>query len=143
MIQGKFLLKTNKKYFGVSGVKWFLTALFHKFLTFSPCFGRKKFPDGGDVTRCGCNRIPCYANRGSLVFHRNSPLGTEPKYLLKTMGFPHSPQVYPQEFSTTPLWLWNRLQIDIKRYDSLRRNSHFFAGRVFYHSRSFVQKFPP
>ena len=143
MIQGKFLLKTNKKYFAISGVKWFLTALFHKFPTFSPYFGRKKLYGSGDVTRFGCNRLPCYANRGSPVFHRNPPLGTELKYLLKTRGFPHSPQVYPQEFSTTMLWLWNRLQIDIKRSDNLRQNFHFFAGGGFHNSRIFVQKFPP
>ena len=63
------------------------------------------------------------------------------KYLLKTRCFPHSPQVFPQEFSTVPGRLGKIVEIDIKISDRIRPNSHFFAGCVFYHREFFVQKF--
>ena len=140
MIQGKILLKINKKYFCQPGAGWFLTAFFHKIPTFSPSFGRKKLPSGGNVTRRSGNRNLCYANRGSRVFHRGEGMLGKSKYLLKTHSFPHSPQSFPQGFSTALPGLWNCCEINIKRTDRLRPFFHFFARRVFYHSGIFVQK---
>ena len=141
MIQGKILLKINKKYFCQPGAGWFLTAFFHKIPTFSPSFGRKKLPSGGNVTRHSGNRNRCYANRGGRVFHRGKGMLEKSKYLLKTHSFPHSPQSFPQGFSTASPGMWKGGEIDIKRNDSIRPISHFFAGRGFYHREFFVQKF--
>ena len=140
MIQGKFLLKINKKYWVQTGRGWFLTAFFHKIPTFSPSFGRKKLPSRGNVTRRKGNRKRCYANRNQRLFHRGEGMLGKAKYLLKTHSFPHSPQTFPQGFSTGFKGVWKQEQIDIKRYDRLRRIPYFFAGRVFYHSKIFVQK---
>ena len=68
-------------------------------------------------------------------------MGKETEYLLKTQSFPHSPQVFPQEFSTAAGGCGYSVLIYIKRSDSFRPISHFFAGCGFYHSESFVQKF--
>ena len=140
MIQEKFLLKIHKNKLTNPGHKWFSTAFFHKFPTFSPAFwGKGDFP-GGDVTRSEGNRKRCYANRIGRVFHREGRMWTKSKYLLKTQSFPHSPQVFPQGFSTAGSGLWNGTGIYIKIADSLRPVSHFFAGRVFHNRIFFVQK---
>ena len=140
MIQGKFLLKTNKNIFHKTKAPGFLTAFFHNIQTFSPGFSRKDLPYPGNVTRLGCHWKGCYANRSRLVFHRLSSRGTTIEYLLKTQSFPHSPQTFPQGFSTASRRMVKGREIDIKRIDRNRPIPHFFAGRGFHHIRSFVQK---
>ena len=100
MIQEKILLKVNKNKLANTGVKGFSTAFFHKFPTFSPAFGGMGGVGGGDVTWRRRNRTGCYENRETPVFHRGSRMWTRSKYLLKNHSFPHSPQVFPQGFST-------------------------------------------
>ena len=80
----------------------------------------------------------CKPRRG--VIHRGRRIWKQGEYLLKTHSFPHSPQFSPQGFSTTPERMWTVGGIYIKMPDILRPTSHFFAGRVFYHSIFFVQK---
>ena len=141
MIRRIILLNINKKYWGSPGTKGLGTALFHKFPTFSDHFGRKNIPPCGNVTRPDHPGSGCYANRIHRVFHRHTPLLRTSKYLLKTHSFPHSPQGFPQGFSTAFPGLWKGRKIDIKRSDTLRHNPHFFAGRVFYHRTFPAQKF--
>ena len=75
------------------------------------------------------------------VFHRKGPGSTEGKYLLITHSFPHSPQVFPQEFSTGWPWDVYTTVIYIKRTDTNRPDSHFFASRGFYHRDFLVHNF--
>ena len=57
-----------------------------------------------------------------------------------TQSFPQSPQVFPQGFSTGGACCGYAVLVHIKRSDTLRRISHFSAGRGFYHEHFFVQK---
>ena len=74
------------------------------------------------------------------IFHRFGQIFKTAKYLLITQSFPHSPQVFPQEFSTG----WKRcgysLLVHIKRALESEGFSHFFESGVFYYSLIFVQK---
>jgi hypothetical protein len=140
MIQEKILLKLNKNKLANPGNKLGSTAFFHKFPTFSFSFYEKTPLRDGDVTRFPGNRKWCYANRIQRVFHREGRRGRTAEYLLKTHSFPHCPQVFPQGLSTAGPGVWKRMWIYIKIPDRLRQHSHFFVGRVFYHSFFFVQK---
>jgi len=75
-----------------------------------------------------------------ILFHRWRRNWKEAKYLLITRSFPHSPQFFPQGFSTAAVCCGYSFLVHIKSVDSIRRISYFFAGCGFYHSVSFVQK---
>ena len=75
------------------------------------------------------------------LFHRKRMCSKESEYLLKTLSFPHSPQVFPQEFSTGAAGGPCTILIYIKRNDRLRRIFHFFVRRNFNHIVTFVQFF--
>ena len=74
------------------------------------------------------------------LFHKKSKKRKEQKILLITQSFPQSPQVFPQGFSTGGACCGYAVLVHIKRSDTLRRISHFSAGRGFYHEHFFVQK---
>ena len=71
---------------------------------------------------------------------KNGEKRKEQKILLITQSFPQSPQVFPQGFSTGGACCGYAVLVHIKRSDTLRRISHFSAGRGFYHEHFFVQK---
>ena len=77
------------------------------------------------------------------LFHKKSKKRKEQKILLITQSFPQSPQVFPQGFSTGGACCGYAVLVHIKRSDTLRRISHFSAGRGFYHEHFFVQKLGP
>ena len=77
------------------------------------------------------------------VFHKEQWKSKEAEYLLKTLSFPHSPQVFPQGFSTGGVNCGYSILVHIKRNDTVRAVSHFFADCVFCHGSNFVQKLPP
>jgi len=74
------------------------------------------------------------------TIHRLREIFKTPKYLLITQSFPHSPQVFPQEFSTG----WSSCEysflVHIKWPVITGKFPHFFEGGVFYYSLIFVQK---
>jgi hypothetical protein len=74
------------------------------------------------------------------LFHRRDGNAKGPKYLLITRSFPHSPQVFPQGFSTGGGNCGYADLIDIKSGDCFRQNLHFFGAVIFHHSLFFVQK---
>ena len=74
------------------------------------------------------------------LFHKKSKKRKEQKILLITQSFQQSPQVFPQGFSTGGACCGYAVLVHIKRSDTLRRISHFSAGRGFYHEHFFVQK---
>jgi hypothetical protein len=75
------------------------------------------------------------------TFPQRPGKGKSRKYLLKTWSFPHSPQTFPQDFSTGGhKGVYTKL-LSIKRPDSLRQNLHFFSGCGFAHRGLPVDKF--
>ena len=77
------------------------------------------------------------------VFHKEQWKSKEAECLLKTLSFPHSPQAFPQGFSTGTMNCGYTILVHIKRSDTIRTVSHFFADCGFYHGADFVQKLPP
>ena len=75
------------------------------------------------------------------IFHRQARIFKTPKYLLITGSFPHSPQVFPQEFSTAVPGCGYSFLVHIKRTGSFTEFPHFFEGGGFYYGGFFVQKF--
>jgi len=101
-------------------------------------FGWILFSDG-DVTR-KFRSIPVGYASGYAESPQAGGKRKETKYLLITHSFPHSPQVFPQEFSTGKKDCGYSLLVHIIRCDAIRENSHFFAGGGFHHGAVFVQK---
>ena len=68
-------------------------------------------------------------------FLRGFQMGNGGKFLLKTLTFPHCPQIFPQPGTETRF----RFLVYIKFFDPLRQITHFFAVRVF-HNAGFKEK---
>ena len=62
---------------------------------------------------------------------------------MKTHTFPHSPQSFPQRFSTGVGKTGYTLAVDIKDFDRIRPNPNFFAGRKFHYWPYSCAKFYP
>ena len=67
----------------------------------------------------------------------------EPKYLLKTHTFPHSPHTFPQGFSTGVGKDGYTSEVDINNFDKIRPNPKFFDGRNIYHRPGSCANFYP
>ena len=78
---------------------------------------------------------------GMQLFHRGEWNFKTAKYLLITRSFPHSPQVFPQEFSTGRKACGCSQMVHIIRRRGFIRTAYFFEDGVFYYGRIFVQKF--
>jgi len=78
---------------------------------------------------------------GMQEFHRERSFFKISEYLLITHSFPHSPQTFPQDFSTACPCCGYSFLVHIKYAAARGRIPHFFAGGVFYYGGIFVQKF--
>ena len=77
---------------------------------------------------------------GMQRFHRGVEFRCGEKYLLITRSFPHSPQAFPQGFSTGKPSCGYSLFVHIKQSTRILEKSYFFWMVDFYQGKIFVQK---